>query len=208
MKVLGLTGSIGMGKSTAAQVFKTQGVPVHDADATVHELMEHDGAAYQAICDSFPGVANKRGIDRQRLGDIVFAKPAALRQLEKILHPLVRKSKERFLSVASRRRQKLVVLDVPLLFETGGDRACYAVCVVTAPKFVQKARVLRRPGMTLEKFDQIVNKQMADAEKRRRADFIIQTGLGRLESLRTIRHIVQVIGSGKPNPSSPRFRRV
>jgi len=208
MRILGLTGSIGMGKSTAAADFRALGVPVHDADATVHQLMKPDGAAYEAICENFPNAISETDIDRKKLGDVVFSNPDRLRQLENILHPLVRNHKTRFMAIAARHRQKLIVLDVPLLFETGGDRGCDAVCVVTAPKFVQSARVLRRPGMTPEKFENILRKQTPDSEKRRRADFLIQTGLGRLESLRTIRHIVQIFTGYMPRRGQrgrPRF---
>ena len=199
MIILGLTGSIGMGKSTAAVDFRRLGVAVHDADATVHQLMVPGGAAYDLICQAFPGVGSKAGIDRKRLGDLVFANKAALRRLEAILHPLVREHKSQFLKRSARRRQKLVVLDVPLLYETGGDAGCDAVVVVTAPAFVQRARVMARPGMTTEKFESILSKQVPDAIKRRSADFIVQTGLGRLESLRTIRHIAHVAQTLKPN---------
>ena len=199
MVILGLTGSIGMGKSTAAADFRRLRVAVHDADETVHALMAPGGAAFDQICQVFPGVRSKVGIDRKRLGDLVFADMAALKKLEAILHPLVRKQKTEFLKRSALRRQNLVVLDVPLLFETGGEAKCDAVVVVTAPTFVQRARVMARPGMTTEKFESILAKQVPDLIKRRSADFVVQTGLGRIESLRKIRHIVHTAPSLKPN---------
>ncbi|MEZ7846731.1 MAG: dephospho-CoA kinase [Rhodospirillales bacterium] len=199
MVILGLTGSIGMGKSTAAADFRRLRVAVHDADETVHALMAPGGAAFDQICQVFPGVRSKVGIDRKRLGDLVFADMAALKKLEAILHPLVRKQKTEFLKRSALRRQNLVVLDVPLLFETGGEAKCDAVVVVTAPTFVQRARVMARPGMTTEKFESILAKQVPDLIKRRSADFVVQTGLGRIASLRKIRHIAHTAPFLKPN---------
>jgi len=199
MVILGLTGSIGMGKSTAAVDFRRLRVAVHDADETVHALMAPGGAAFDQICQVFPGVRSKVGIDRKRLGDLVFADMAALKKLEAILHPLVRKQKTEFLKRSALRRQNLVVLDVPLLFETGGEAKCDAVVVVTAPTFVQRARVMARPGMTTEKFESILAKQVPDLIKRRSADFVVQTGLGRIASLRKIRHIAHTAPFLKPN---------
>ena len=199
MVILGLTGSIGMGKSTAAADFRRLRVAVHDADETVHALMAPGGAAFDQICQVFPGVRSKVGIDRKRLGDLVFADMAALKKLEAILHPLVRKQKTEFLKRSALRRQNLVVLDVPLLFETGGEAKCDAVVVVTAPTFVQRARVMARPGMTTEKFESILAKQVPDLIKRKSADFVVQTGLGRIASLRKIRHIAHTAPLLKPN---------
>jgi dephospho-CoA kinase len=199
MVILGLTGSIGMGKSTAAADFRRLRVAVHDADETVHALMAPGGAAFDQICQVFPGVRSKVGIDRKRLGDLVFADMAALKKLEAILHPLVRKQKTEFLKRSALRRQNLVVLDVPLLFETGGEAKCDAVVVVTAPTFVQRARVMARPGMTAEKFESILAKQVPDVIKRRSADFVVQTGLGRIASLRNIRHIAHTAPLLKTN---------
>ena len=199
MVILGLTGSIGMGKSTAAADFRRLRVAVHDADETVHALMAPGGAAFDQICQVFPGVRSKVGINRKRLGDLVFADMAALKKLEAILHPLVRKQKTEFLKRSALRRQNLVVLDVPLLFETGGEAKCDAVVVVTAPTFVQRARVMARPGMTTEKFESILAKQVPDLIKRRSADFVVQTGLGRIASLRKIRHIAHTAPFLKPN---------
>ncbi|NQW01491.1 MAG: dephospho-CoA kinase [Rhodospirillales bacterium] len=193
MIILGLTGSIGMGKSTAAGDFRRMGVAVHDADAEVHQLMAPAGAAFAPLCQAFPDMVTAGTIDRRRLGDRVFADPAALRQLEAILHPLVRQQKLWFLKKAAARGRRLVVLDIPLLFETGGEADCDGVCVVTAPKFVQRGRVLRRPGMSLGKFHRILASQVPDALKCEKADFVIDTSRGRLVSRRMIRHIVDEV---------------
>jgi dephospho-CoA kinase len=192
--LVGLTGSIGMGKSTAAQALKRLGLPVHDADAAVHRLLAPGGGAVAAVLDAFPDVATPAGgIDRGRLGARVFGDAAALKQLEAILHPRVRAAKRRFLARAARRRQRLVVLDVPLLYETGGERECDAVLVVSAPAFLQRQRVLARPGMTAEKFRAILAKQMPDAEKRRRTRYVIPTGLGRRFTLDRLRAALRAI---------------
>ncbi|MGF1609696.1 MAG: dephospho-CoA kinase [Kiloniellales bacterium] len=193
MVILGLTGSIGMGKSTAAAALRRLGVPVHDADAVVHDLLAQEGAAARAITAVFPGVLRDGRIDRRKLGDRVFGDPAALAALEAILHPLVRRRTMAFLKRQARARRQLVVLDIPLLFETGGDSLCDAVILVSAPKRIQRARVLRRPGMTPEKFAAICAQQLPDAEKRRRADFVVPTGLGRSESLRRLAAIVRLM---------------
>ncbi len=194
MILVGLTGSIGMGKSTAAQALKRLGLPVHDADAAVHRLLAPGGGAVAAVLDAFPDVATPAGgIDRGRLGARVFGDAAALKQLEAILHPRVRAAKRRFLARAARRRQRLVVLDVPLLYETGGERECDAVLVVSAPAFLQRQRVLARPGMTAEKFRAILAKQMPDAEKRRRTRYVIPTGLGRRFTLDRLRAALRAI---------------
>jgi dephospho-CoA kinase len=199
MVILGLTGSIGMGKSTSAAVFRRLGVAVYDADAVVHSLMGPNGAAFAAICQAFPNACSKAEIDRRLLGDIVFADDEALGCLEGILHPLVRTYKQGFLRRASRQRHRLVVLDVPLLYETAGQKQCDAVVVVTAPKFVQRARVMSRPGMTIEKFESILVKQVPDNLKCQYAEFVVQTGIGQLESFRSIRHIVTLAQTIKPN---------
>jgi dephospho-CoA kinase len=186
--LVGLTGSIGMGKSTAAQALRRLGLPVHDADAAVHRLLAPGGRAVAAVLAAFPDVGTPDGgIDRRKLGAQVFGDPAALKRLEAILHPLVRAAKRRFLAAAARRRRRVVVLDVPLLYETGGERGCDAVLVVSAPAFLQRQRVMARPGMTLEKFRGILAKQMPDAEKRRRAPYGVPTGLGRRFSLDRLR---------------------
>lgn len=190
MIVLGLTGSIGMGKSTAATMFRRMGVPVHDADATVHGLLGVGGAAVPAVEQAFPGIVRRGAVDRAALGRIVFADPAALRRLEAIVHPLVRQSSRRFLARHRRLRVRLVVLDIPLLFEKGNERHCDRVVVVSAPAFLQRQRVLRRPGMTEAKFLGTLRHQTPDAEKRRRADWVVPTGLGRAF---TWRHLSAVL---------------
>ncbi len=190
MKILGLTGSIGMGKSTAAAMFRTLGVPVHDADASIHELMAPGGLGFDPIAAAFPDVITDGRIDRQALGKIAFADPAVLKKLETILHPLVRAAENRFLAKQRRLGRKLVVLDIPLLYETSGEKRCDHVAVVTAPGFVQRQRVLSREGMTDAKFSAILSKQMPDTEKRKRADFIIPTGLGRAVTFQCIQGII------------------
>jgi dephospho-CoA kinase len=179
VRILGLTGSIGMGKSTAAAMFRHDGIAVHDADAAVHDLLRRGGAAVPAVAQAFPEAVRDGAVDRKALGALVFGKPEALRRLEAILHPLVRRRMRRFLQQAGRRGDRLVVLDIPLLFETGGERFCDAVAVVSAPRLLQRQRVLARPGMTREKFAAILAAQMPDREKRRRADQVVPTGLGR-----------------------------
>jgi dephospho-CoA kinase len=174
--VLGLTGSIGMGKSATAGLFRRYGVPVHDADAAVHEL--YRGAAIPLIAETFPDAIQKGVVDRAALGKIVLHDPERLRQLEAIVHPLVRSAERRFLEQAKKRGATLALLDIPLLFETGRERRCDAIVVVTAPAPVQRERVLARPGMTEDKFLAILTKQMPDPEKRRRAHFLVDTGRG------------------------------
>ena len=173
MLVLGLTGSIGMGKTTTARFFADEGVPVLDADAVVHQL--YDGEAVAAIEKAFPGTSRDGRIDREELSRRVVGSPEALKQLEAIVHPLVRAAQARFLADAERSGAPVAVLDVPLLFETGGDRRVDAVVVVSAPADVQRARTLDRAGMTAEKFEALLQKQMPDDEKRRRADFVVDT---------------------------------
>ena len=193
MIIIGLTGSIAMGKSTAARAFRRLGVPVHDADAAVRRLLAPGGAALAPVAEAFPG-AIKAGawaeIDRADLARRVFADPAALTRLEKILHPLVRRRTRAFLAACARRREPLVVLDVPLLFETGGERNCDLVVAVSAPAFLQSRRFLRRPGMTPARLAATLARQMPDADKRRRADIVIQTGLDRGFSFCAVRAIV------------------
>lgn len=193
MYILGLTGSVGMGKSTAAEDFRHCGVSVYDADASVHSLIGPGGCAVEAVGEAFPGVIKGRAVDRRALGAQVFSDKMALARLEAILHPLANASRLGFLRQAAKRRAKLVALDVPLLFEVGADKMCDGVAVVTAPKYLQKLRVLSRPGMTEERFDQILKNQILDAEKRSRADFIIQTSLGRKFSLICIKNIITFV---------------
>ncbi len=171
--VLCLTGSLGMGKSTAAKFFAAAGVPVHDSDAVVHALYE--GEAVPLIETAFPGSTTDGKIDRSKLAAMVLDDNAALARLEAIVHPLVFASREEFLVAARARGTAVVVLDVPLLFETGADCRCDAVVVVSAPAEIQRRRALQRPGMTEDKFAAILRQQMPDAEKRRRADFILDS---------------------------------
>ena len=191
MKVLGLTGSIGMGKTTAALLLRRLGVPVHDADAAVHRLLGKGGAAVPAVEAGFPGVVREGAVDRKALGARVFGNDLAMRRLERILHPLVRQDSARFLKRARRGGARVAVLDVPLLFEVGRDRDCDATLVVSAPPFVQRARVQARPGMTEQRFGEVLARQMPDAQKRRRADFVVPTGLGRRMTLRRLRRVLK-----------------
>lgn len=171
--ILCLTGSLGMGKSTAAKFFAAAGVPVHDSDAVVHAL--YAGEAVPLIEAAFPGSTNNGKVDRTRLATMVLNDSAALARLEAIVHPLVFASREKFLAEAQARGAPVAVLDVPLLFETGADSRCDAVVVVSAPAEVQRRRAFERPGMTEDKFAAILRQQMADAEKRRRAGFILDS---------------------------------
>lgn len=204
MIILGLTGSIGMGKTSAARTLRRLGIPVHDADATVHRLLGPGGKAVPAIRRLFPQAVENDAVNRHTLGGIVFSDPVALRRLEAVLHPMVRAEERAFLKRMRRRRQRLVVLDVPLLYETGGAERVDAVAVVSAPALLQARRVLARPGMTREKFAQILRHQMPDAEKRRRADFVVLTGLGHDRSLRQLKRIVRLL---RDNPQPYRRRR-
>ncbi len=192
MIILGLTGSIGMGKSTAAAALRGMGVPLFDADAEVHRLLAPGGRAVKPVEAAFPGVRDAAGgIDRQRLGRMVFGDPAARLRLEAILHPMVRQAERRFVGRHRGRRVPLVVLDIPLLFETGGRGRCDYVLVVSAPLRLQRERVMRRPGMTRQRFDAILRAQMPDAEKRRRANFVVPTALGRGVSYRRLARVVR-----------------
>lgn len=197
MVILGLTGSIGMGKSTAVEMFRTLRVLVYDSDAQVHRLLSPGGAAVGPVEAAFPGVLSNGGIDRAVLRERVFGDAVALARLESIIHPMVSDVRNRFLGRCASRRVALVVLDIPLLFETGNDRNCDATMVVTAPQFLQRARVLARPGMTPETLAKILAHQMPDAEKRRRADFVVPSNLGRGITLRRIKEIVKLLAKRK-----------
>jgi dephospho-CoA kinase len=193
MFIIGLTGSLGMGKSTTARFFAEAGVPVHDADAVVHRL--YDGQAVSAIETAFPGTTTAEGkVDRNKLTALVLADPAALKKLETIVHPLVLCAERTLIAEAQSRGEKLAVLDIPLLFETGGDRRVDAVVVVSAPSKVQRARVLARPGMTAEKLDAILARQIPDAEKRRRADFVVDTSRGFEVARAQVHAIIDAVG--------------
>ena len=195
MFVLGLTGSIGMGKSTVAAMFRAEGIPVHDADAVVHEL--YRGEAAPAIEAAFPGTTRDCAVDRNLLAAVVLDDPAALARLEAIMHPLVAASRDAFLTEAEKNGARLVVLDIPLLFETGGDRWVDAVVLVTAPDAVQKERVSRRPGMTPERLAAILARQRPDAEKRACAHFIIDTGGEFAATARQVRAILRALAGAK-----------
>ena len=176
MFILGLTGSVGMGKSATAKMFAEEGVPVHDADAAVHALYE--GEAVKPIEAAFPGTTADGKVDRLKLGERVIGHADEIRRLERIVHPLVARVRDEFLADAERRGATIALLDIPLLYETGGEKLCDAVVVVSAPAEMQRERVLARPGMTEAKFAAIVAKQMPDADKRARADFIVDTSKG------------------------------
>jgi len=191
VKIIGLTGGIGMGKSTIAAAFRRARIPVFDADATVHALQARGGRAVRAIGQAFPGAVRNDAVDRAALRAIVIPDPAAMRVLERILHPMVRAAERAFLARARRARRPVVVLDIPLLLETGGERRVDLVLVVSAPRSVQRARVRARRRMTEAQIDTIIARQMSDAEKRRRADVIISTGLSRYHALRHLRRLIQ-----------------
>lgn len=214
MIILGLTGSIGMGKSTTADMFRVQGIAVYDADAQVHRIMAAGGSAVAAVEAAFPGVTADGAVNRARLGEQVFNNDDALTRLENILHPIVRDAQIRFLCISARARRPMVLLDIPLLFETGGDRFCDAAVVVSAPASVQRQRVMSRPGMTATRFDDILLRQMSDVEKRHRADFIVPTGLGRAFSFEAVRDIIGKMSERRPRhwppslgPSAALWRR-
>lgn len=199
MIIIGLTGSMGMGKTTAARNFHGLGIAVHNADKTVHGLMARGGEAVAAIGAAFPGAVKQDAVDRRALAARVFDGDDAdenLDRLEAILHPLVRRRQEEFLRDAEARGDEMVVLEVPLLLETGGDAICDLVVVVSAPTDIQEDRILSRPGMTKARLRAILARQMPDAEKRRHADFVIETDVDRAQSLRAVENIVKVIRDG------------
>lgn len=208
MIVVGLTGSIGMGKSTTAAMFAAEGVRVYDADAEVHRLYAKGGAAVEPIAAAFPGVVADGAVDRALLSQQVVGNPEAMKRLEAIVHPLVGASRLDFFESARKAGADMVALDIPLLFETGGDGAMDAVVVVSAPPDVQRERVLARPGMTAEKFEAILARQTPDAEKRARADFVIDTGQGLEAAREQVRAVLaalrrdgppKVAGAGEPS---------
>ncbi|MFK4874406.1 dephospho-CoA kinase [Novosphingobium sp. ZW T3_23] len=195
MRILGLTGSIGMGKSTVAGMFRDLGVPVFDADATVHDLQGPEGALVPAIEAAFPGTTGPQGVIREKLGAAVFGDRDALARLEGIVHPAVAEARRRFM--ADHDGAPLVVFDIPLLYEKTGERGLDGVVVVSAPADMQRARVLARPGMTAEKFEQILGLQVADAEKRARADFVIDTGTSLAETREQVGRIVDALAESE-----------
>jgi dephospho-CoA kinase len=193
MFILGLTGSLGMGKSTTARFFAEEGVPVHDADAVVHRL--YDGEAAAAIEAAFPGTTVGGRVDRDKLAARVLGDAAALKRLEAIVHPLVQEAERRLLAEAQARGETVAVLDIPLLFETGGQDRVDAVVVVSAPPEVQRSRALERPGMTVDKLDAILAKQMPDHEKQRRADFVVDTSRGFEAARAQVRAILDAVAT-------------
>jgi len=188
MIILGLTGSIAMGKSTTAQMFRAEGIPVHDADKTVHELYRNE--AVEPVRKLFPAAVVDGVVDRQALGKLVIGNRDNMLALEKTIHPMVRKKEQEFLQNAIDNKAGLVVLDIPLLFETGGDKRVDAILVVTASASEPNKRVMSRPGMTKEKFASILKHQMPDSEKRQKADFLIDTGQGLENARKTVRLII------------------
>jgi dephospho-CoA kinase len=210
MVIVGLTGSIGMGKSTAAKMLREMGVPVYDADAAVHALQAPNGAALPRIEAAFPGVVKAGVLDRQALGARVFGDKEALRRLEEIVHPMVQQRQRAFLRRAALAGEKLVVLDIPLLFEGLGERRVDATLVVSAPAFLQRRRVMARPGMTAERLDGILRQQVPDALKRRRADIVIPTGMGLAPTRAALAQAVKALRHRRgrfwpPNPWREKF---
>ena len=197
MKVIGLTGSIGMGKSTTAAMFREAGVPVYDADAAVHGLYDEGGAAVGPVGEAFPGVVKDGKVDREALRQAVLGKPEELKRLNAIVHPLVGRDRSGFFEEATAAGADMVVLDIPLLFETGGHANMDAVVVASAPAEMQRERVLARPGMSPERLDAILAQQMADAEKRARAHFVVDTSKG-LEPARA--QVAEIIAAIRAHP--------
>jgi len=193
MFVLGLTGSIGMGKSTTAQLFAEMGVPVYDADATVHRLYEREAVA--AIEQAFPGTTGANGVDREKLSVHVVGNAPAMQRLEAVVHPMLRAHEKEFLTNAEQAAAPVAVLDIPLLFETKGETRVDAVLVVSAPEDVQRARILSRPNMTAAKLETILSRQMSDADKRARADFVVDTSKGLDAAREQIRHVLSKVAT-------------
>ena len=191
MIIYGLTGSIAMGKSTAARMIRRMGIPVHDSDACVRKLLTTKGEALIAVRKNFPKAATGKGIERKVLADIIFKDQQKRKILESILHPFVRQSQTEFIQNQYKMGMKKVVLDIPLLFETGADKRVDYTIVVTAPAFLQARRALARKGMTKDRFRAILKSQLPDVEKRARADFVVQTGLGRGYTYRKLKEILK-----------------
>ncbi|NBB17679.1 dephospho-CoA kinase [Caulobacter sp. SLTY] len=203
MIIVGLTGSIGMGKSTTGKLFEAEGVPVYDADAAVHRLYARGGAAVEPLEVEFGDVVVDGAIDRERLSKKVLNDPDAMKRLEAIVHPLVGASRVGFFQEAVGAGADIVVLDIPLLFETGGQKNVQAVVVVSAPAEMQRERVLARPGMSVEKFEAILARQTPDAEKRARADFVIDTGQGVDHARDQVRQVLATLRAGWTRPAEP-----
>ena len=198
MKVIGLTGSIGMGKTTAANMLRDMGIPVHCSDQAVHDLIAPGGAAVAIVAETFPDAYDRKsgGIDRKKLGAAVFGDNEKKEQLEAILHPMVQASQQKFLREQQARGCKIAVLDIPLLYETGAEKRLDYVMVVSAPALVQKQRVMARPGMTEEKFNAILKNQIPDEEKKQRADFVIPTGLGLAYTRAELQKVINKLRKG------------
>jgi dephospho-CoA kinase len=191
--LIGLTGSIGMGKSETAKLFAKLGIPVYDSDAAVHRLYEPGGAAVEKIAEAFPGSVHNGCVDRAALTKLLAGDEAAFKRLEAIVHPLVAAEQRKFMELAARDGADMVVQDIPLLFETGGHARMDAVVVVSAPAELQRKRVLERPGMSAEKLDQILLRQMPDEEKRAKAHFVVETGKGLDHAFEQVRSIVATL---------------
>lgn len=200
MIVIGLTGSIGMGKSTVANMMRQMGIPVHDSDLAVHELLGKGGAGVRPVFLAFPDAYDKQSesIDRRKLRDLLGRDPAHWTQLEQILHPLVQDSQQEFIRAQRLKGVKMAALDIPLLFETGAEKRMDATICVSAPAFIQHQRVMARPGMTEEDFAFRLSRQMPDAEKCKRADFVLQTGVGLAETQAQLQTIIKSIRNKKP----------
>nr|MEA2798053.1 dephospho-CoA kinase [Phenylobacterium sp.] len=204
MILIGLTGSIGMGKSTTAAMFREAGVPVYDADAAVHDLYDEGGAAVGPVGEAFPGVVKAGRVDREALRQAVLGNPEALKRLNAIVHPLVGRDRVGFFQKAEAEGADLVVLDIPLLFETGGHANVDAVVVVSAPADMQRERVLARPGMTPERLDAILAQQLADAEKRARAHFVVDTSRGLEPAREQVAEIIATMRDPQKRPALPK----
>lgn len=196
MFILGLTGSIGMGKSTTAKMFAEEGIPVHDSDAVVHRL--YDGEAVPAIETAFPGTTTDGKVDRNKLAAHLVAHPGDFKKLEALVHPLVRAAEQKFLAAAEQRGEKVVVLDIPLLYETAGEARCDAIVVVSAPAEMQRQRAFERDGMTDERFEAIIARQVPDAQKRERADFVVDSSQGFEHARSQVREILQAVAKMPP----------
>ncbi|MZR29781.1 dephospho-CoA kinase [Sneathiella litorea] len=191
MLLVGLTGSIGMGKSTVGEMFRELGIPVYDADAEIHKLYARGGAGVEPIRAAFPEAVVDDQVDRQRLSKLVVGNDAEIERLEKVIHPLLTEGRAAFFEKAEKEGHTLVVLDIPLIFETGGENKVHKIVVVSAPAPVQRERVLARPDMTAEKFEAILARQVPDAEKREKADFVINTHCSKEETFEQIKALVE-----------------
>jgi dephospho-CoA kinase len=204
MILIGLTGSIGMGKSTTAAMFREAGVPVYDVDAAVHDLYDTGGAAVGPVGEAFPGTVKGGRVDREALRQAVLGNPEALKRLNAIVHPLVGRDRIGFFQQAEADGADMVVLDIPLLFETGGQANVDAIVVASAPADMQRERVLARPGMTPERLDAILAEQVADAEKRARAHFVVDTSRGLEPAREQVAEIIDIMRDPQRRPQSPR----